>query len=162
MTWTKTALTTVFVTVAFLCTFYLPAEAKQKGSICDAGEVVIGINDSGDVICSDESGLPPTYTHNIFCANDDTSCDFHTDGDTGGVVDRIIPSNLECPDQDDRMIAGGCNCAPETCRITSSFPFVPGDGSREEWSCQVDDADTMQVWVFCYDVDGDGDGLSQQ
>ena len=158
MTWTKATLTTIFVAVALLCTFCLPAEAKQKGAICDAGEVVIGIDDMGLIICFNESGLTPTYTHDVFCAND-ADCDSHKNGDTGGVTDRIIPASLECPDPDDRMIAGGCVCSlATTCRITQSRPFVPDDGSREEWICEADDAETMQVWIFCSDVDGDGDG----
>ncbi len=168
MTWTKATLTTIFVAVALLCTFCLPAEAKQKGAICDVGEVVIGIDNMGLIICDDESGIPPTYSYGEFCANDaENGCDFHADGNTGGIDDRII-SVLQCPDPGDRMLAGGCDCFPAatsdtqvgTCRITASRPISSNwvIGGPESWSCTADDAETMHVYIFCADVDGDGDG----
>jgi hypothetical protein len=163
-----TTLTTIFVAVALLCTFCLPAEAKQKGAICNAGEVVIGIDGMGGVICGDGSGIPPTYSYGEYCSNDDLAgCDSHADGNTGGIYNRLI-IGLQCPDPGDRMIAGGCDCFPGAdsstqvdgdCRITASRPvssiYAVGD---EAWTCTLDDADEGHVYVLCADVDGDGDG----
>jgi len=164
-----TTLTTIFVAVVLLCTFCLPAEAKEKGAICNAGEVVIGIDRMGGIICDIDSGIPPTYSYGEHCANDDLAsaggCDFHQDGHTGGIFNQII-FGLQCPDPDDRMLAGGCDCSPRAasdtqerplCRITASRPVSSNwVGGEEAWTCTADDAELMHVYVYCADVDGDG------